>query len=449
MKKTPDRRARDLAARLPASWRAGLDSPGGDEPPARPVRAVTAEDLRACRPVYAVWEITLKCDLACGHCGSRAGKARTDELSTEECIDVVKQLAALGCREVTVIGGEAYLRKDWVEIIRAIRDHGMESTMTTGGRNLTEERIRAAVDAGLQGVSVSVDGTEATHDRIRGFHGSWRAALTAVKNLKAAGITVGCNTQINALSWRQLPEIMDTIIEAGATHWQTQLTVAMGNAVDHDEMLLQPYQLLEMYPMLAELYLSGLDRGLLMVPGNNIGYFGPYEHLWRGGPERTNHWIGCNAGQNTIGLEADGTIKGCPSLPTKGYSGGNIRDASLEDIWVNAPELNFTRDRTVNDLWGRCKSCYYADVCRGGCSWTTTVLLGKPGNNPYCHYRALTLEKEGKRERVRKVEAAPGLPFDQGRFEIVEEAIDAPLPAEVPTTLKPARGRSLKLPVLT
>jgi len=413
------------------------------------VRGVSDDDLRACRPVYAVWEITLKCDLACNHCGSRAGKARTQELSTDECLDVVAQLAKLGCREVTIIGGEAYLRKDWTEIIRGIRRHGMQATMTSGGKNLTEERVAAAAEAGLQGVSISIDGMEATHDRIRGVQGSWKNAIATIGRIKAHGITVGCNTQINALSWRELPQVMDTIIEAGATQWQTQLTVAMGNAVDHPELLLQPYQLLEMYPMLAELYIAGLERGLLMVPGNNIGYFGPYEHLWRGGPNRDGHWLGCNAGQNTIGLEADGTIKGCPSLPTNGYAGGNIRDRSLEDIWVNAPELNFTRDRTVKDVWGRCGSCYYADACRGGCSWTTTVLFGKPGNNPYCHYRTLQLAKEGKRERVVRVQKAPGLPFDQGRFELIEEPLDAPLPAEVPSTLPAPRGRAVRLPVLT
>jgi radical SAM protein with 4Fe4S-binding SPASM domain len=411
-------------------------------------RTVDSDDLRACRPVYAVWEITLKCDLACHHCGSRAGKARSRELTTNECLDVVRQLARLGCREVTIIGGEAYLRKDFTDIIREIRAQGMSSTMTSGGRNFTEERVKAAADAGLQGVSISLDGLEATHDRIRGVQGSFKAALAAIERLKRHGVAVGCNTQINALSWRELPRVMDTIIEAGATHWQTQLTVAMGNAVDHPELLLQPYELAELYPMLARLYVDGLDRGLLMVPGNNIGYFGPYEHLWRGGPNRDGHWLGCNAGQNTIGLEADGTIKGCPSLPTKGYSGGNILDRSLEDIWVNAPELNFTRDRTKKDIWGRCGSCYYADVCRGGCSWTTTVLFGRPGNNPYCHYRVLQLLKEGKRERVVRVEKAPGLPFDQGRFELVEESIDTPPPEREASTLPAPRGRAVRLPVL-
>jgi hypothetical protein len=38
------------------------------------------------KPTYVVWEITLACDLACGHCGSRAGRARPDELSTTEAL---------------------------------------------------------------------------------------------------------------------------------------------------------------------------------------------------------------------------------------------------------------------------------------------------------------------------------------------------------------------------
>src|SRR5688500_7094210 len=51
------------------------------------------------RPIYAVWEITLACDLACRHCGSRAGKDRPDELTTEECLDLVDQMAELGVQE--------------------------------------------------------------------------------------------------------------------------------------------------------------------------------------------------------------------------------------------------------------------------------------------------------------------------------------------------------------
>jgi radical SAM protein with 4Fe4S-binding SPASM domain len=133
-----------------------------------------------------------------------------------------------------------------------------------------------------------------------------------------------------------------------------------------------------------------------------------------------------------VGIEADGTIKGCPSLPTTDYSGGNIRDLTAEQIWSSTPELSFTRNRTVDDLWGYCRSCYYADVCRAGCSWTTHTLFGRPGNNPFCHHRALDLAAQGLRERIVRVEAPPGLPFDYGKFEIVVENVNDPIPGQAP-----------------
>jgi MoaA/NifB/PqqE/SkfB family radical SAM enzyme len=117
---------------------------------AEPSRYLSLEDRLAFIPVHAVWELTLACDLKCQHCGSRAGKRRDEELTTDECLDLVRQLAKMGTREVTLIGGEAYLRRDWVRIIREIREQGMDCTLQSGGLHLTDTRIKAAVDAGLQ-----------------------------------------------------------------------------------------------------------------------------------------------------------------------------------------------------------------------------------------------------------------------------------------------------------
>lgn len=373
------------------------------------------------QPIYAVWEITLACDLACRHCGSRAGHDRPDELTTEECLDLVDQMADLGVREVSLIGGEAYLRDDWTDIVRRIRERGMMALLTTGGRGLTPERAREAAEAGLQSTSVSVDGVEATHDRLRGVKGSHRAAFEAFRNLRDAGIKVSANTQINRLSMPELPAVLESIIEAGIHSWQIQLTVAMGRAADEPEVLLQPYDLLELFPMLAELKARCDEAGVRMWPGNNIGYFGPYESTLRGTMPR-GHMASCGAGRATLGIEADGAIKGCPSLPTERWTGGNIRDHSLRDIWERTEPLRYTRDRTVEkDLWGYCKTCYYADVCRAGCTWTSYCLFGEAGNNPYCHHRALERQREGKRERIVKASEAPGLPFDYGRFELILE----------------------------
>ena len=389
-----------------------------------PARSIGTDDRLHHVPVHVVWELTLACDLRCRTCGSRAGRRRPDELSTQDCLEIVDALAALGTREVSLIGGEAYLRPDWIEIIAALRRRGIRCSMQTGARNLTPQRLDQAVAAGLATLGVSLDGLGPTHDRLRGVEGSFDRALDALRRARAAGIDVGVNTQICAPTSPELPALLDTIAELGATHWQLQLTVAMGNAVDEPELLLQPYHLLELMPRLAALYRRGLDRGVLLMVGNNIGYFGPYEHLWRGHGDDRLHWTGCGAGQLLMGIEADGTIKGCPSLATEGFAGGNVRETSLAEIWGQAPEIHFGRMRSVDDLWGFCRTCYYADVCRAGCTWTGHSLLGVAGNNPYCHHRALTLAAEGLRERVIKRRDAPARPFAIGEFELVLERLD-------------------------
>jgi nif11-class peptide radical SAM maturase 3 len=390
------------------------------------------------RTSYAVWEITLKCNLACSHCGSRAGHERTEELSTEEALDLVKQMAEVGIKEVTLIGGEAFLRADWLEIAKAITDAGMLCGMTTGGYGISLETAQKMKAAGIRTVSVSIDGLEATHDRLRGRKGSWKYAFKTMSHLQQAGIAFGCNTQINRLSAPEFPSIYECIRDAGARAWQIQLTVPMGNAADNADILLQPYELLDIYPMLARVARRAYKEGVQLQAGNNIGYYGPYERLFRGrGKEHEfSFWQGCGAGLSTLGIEADGAIKGCPSLPTSAYTGGNIRERSLYDIIENTEQLRLNlgagTPEGTKHLWGFCKTCEFSELCRGGCSWTAHVFFDKRGNNPYCHHRALVHADQGLRERVIPKVKAQGLPFDNGEFELIVEPIDTPLPTNDP-----------------
>lgn len=382
------------------------------------------------RPIYAVWEITLACDLTCHHCASRAGRARPDELSVEECLDLVKQMAGMGVKEVTLIGGEAYLHDGWTEVIAAVRAHGMQSTMVTGGRGMTLERAAAAKRAGLQSIAVSIDGDEAAHDAQRGMVGSYAAALAALRACREAGIQVAVNTQVNRLSMGCLDHVLDTLLDHGCHGWQIQLTVPAGRAADDPELLLQPYDLLEVFPELVKIKKRCDDARIKLLLGNNIGYFGPYDYILRE-MFPCGHSGNCQAGRLGLGIEANGGIKGCPSLPTARWVGGNIRDASLQDIWERSEPLRYQRDRGTDDLWGFCRTCYYAEECRGGCTWMASTLLGKPGNNPYCHHRAHELSAQGQRERVRRVTAASGEPFDHATWEIVVEAAPSPCDPEV------------------
>ncbi|MCB1619768.1 MAG: radical SAM protein [Thiothrix sp.] len=385
------------------------------------------------RHCYAVWEITLKCNLACSHCGSRAGDARHEELSTTEALDLVRQMADAGITEVTLIGGEAFLRRDWLDIAREIVRCGMICSMTTGGYGIsrtTAERMKAA---GINQVSVSLDGMEQAHDRLRGVKGSWRQALNTMRHLHAVGIPFGANSQVNRHSAPEFALLYQTLREAGALAWQVQMTVPMGNAADDAALLLQPAELLAFHPLLAYLAGRGHREGLIVQPGNNYGYYGPYDRLLRsfGRPEREwSFWRGCSAGLATIGIEADGVIKACPSLPTAAYSGGSIREHSLAEILLEREELTFnlhagTPEGTAH-LWGFCRTCDFAELCRGACNWTAHVFFDRRGNNPYCHHRALVQAARGLREHLSLKRAAGGQPFDNGEFTITELPLNAP-----------------------
>ena len=83
-------------------------------------------------------------------------------------------------------------------------------------------------------------------------------------------------------------------------------------------------------------------------------------------------------------------------------------------------ELRREKTEAPTELWGYCKTCPHAARCRAGCTWTSHVLFGRAGNNPFCHSRALALARAGVVEKLEPVGAAPGRPFDFGQYRIVE-----------------------------
>lgn len=396
-------------------------------------------------PAYVVWELTLACDQPCTHCGSRAGAPRTRELSTDAAMNVVAQLAAAGTREVVLIGGEAYLHPGFLDIIAALARAGIRPSLTTGGRGITPTLAASMRAAGLHTASVSIDGLAPTHDLMRANRGSFASATAALRHLRSAGVLTAANTNLNRLNAADLEGLYDHLASLGISSWQVQLTAPLGRAADRPDLLLQPWDLLDLLPRVTALKIKARAAGILLMPGNNLGYFGPEEATLRSlAPDGTDHWQGCQAGRFVMGIESDGAVKGCPSLQTAHYVGGNLQQSTLAEIWNGAPELAFARSRTVDDLWGFCRSCTFAATCLGGCSFTAHAVFGRPGNNPYCHYRARTLARSGRRERLVPNTAAPGRPFDNGTFDVIEEPLDAPdpRPQSLPALVKIRRPAS-------
>lgn len=418
----------------------------------RPARSLKASDLDGPVPVYVVWEITLRCDHACSHCGSRAGPfTRETELETHELLEVADALGDLGAREITLIGGEAYLRSDVYELVTHIANKGIRVTMQTGGRGLTLNKARRFKDAGLNAIGVSIDGPQAVHDELRNAPGSFAAALNALEYAQSVGLITTSNSQLNRLNRPFLRETAALLENAGVRVWRTQLTAPMGRAADTPDWILQPWMILDVMETLAEIQTDAIDRARAdgaplerafnVSIGNNMGYYGPHEQLLRNRPQGADrYWTGCAAGKWVMGIESDGTIKGCPSLPTTPYVGGNVRDQSLREIWEADNQVAFTRTRRDKELWGFCKGCYYADVCQAGCSFTAHSTLGKRGNYPFCWHRANEHRKNGQREMLVHAVDAPGTPYDFGAFTLDVEPWDG---KDTEPTPRPTRARGL------
>lgn len=109
-------------------------------------------------PRYCVWELTLACDLRCLHCGSYAGARREDELSFPELERIADELAAAGCRKVTLGGGEPTLHPRWQDLGRRLSDYGVQVNLVTNGWSFGLDTLEKARWARLTNIAFSLDG---------------------------------------------------------------------------------------------------------------------------------------------------------------------------------------------------------------------------------------------------------------------------------------------------
>ena len=92
-------------------------------------------------------------------------------------------------------------------------------------------------------------------------------------------------------------------------------------------------------------------------------------------------WVGCQAGLSVLGIQSNGNIKGCLTLPDNLIE-GNIRTESLKTILSNPRAFRYNRVFRRDYLKGYCINCDVNKECKGGCYGTSYAL--KSYDNPYC-----------------------------------------------------------------
>jgi radical SAM protein with 4Fe4S-binding SPASM domain len=338
-------------------------------------------------PRACVWELTLACNLRCKHCGSIAGSKRPDELTLDECMRVAGELVELGCRRVTLSGGEPTMYPGWHEVGRRLVELGARVNLISNGLTWSTKHIDQAQKAGLCGAAFSIDGFEKEHDEFRA-PGSFVKVVRAIDLSVAAGLPVAVNTTINRLNQGQLKSLRQFLMDHRVFAWQLQFATATGNMGEHKEMVSPPEDLLWLVPQIAELCRINCPE-FKIYPSDDIGYFGNPEPDLRDADANLPFWIGCRAGCQVIGIESGGDVKGCLSLPSsmlgeRRFVEGNVRKQSLREIWNRADAFAYNRLFKEDQLGGFCRVCRYRDVCRGGCSWATYAQGG--GGNENCFY---------------------------------------------------------------
>lgn len=330
------------------------------------------------KPSQVVWEITLKCNLKCFHCGSSAGKERTNELTTKESLKVCKELAEIGFRGIGLMGGELFLRKDWDIITKEIKDLGMAVSTITNGYFNPDKIIPKLVKLEVDCVTVGFDGTEKMHDQIRGVKGSFQKALVFMREAKKADLLTNAITTLHKKNFNDVNNLTKLILEDEGLDWQIQTAVPMGR-------FSREFELTEEQVYTLGIFIASLQNKYnkeRVVGSHSLGFHSqkiPTLSLY---PE----WKGCYAGRAVLGIRSDGAVRGCEVLPDE-YIEGNVRDRSIVDIWNDPNAFAYNRNFKKEELGPLCIDCEYGETCKGGCMARSTLITGKPHNDPNCFYR--------------------------------------------------------------
>jgi radical SAM protein with 4Fe4S-binding SPASM domain len=329
----------------------------------------------------AAFELTTACPCRCDTCGSDAGACRKGELGSAEWLDLVRAIVRLGAKRLCLLGGEPFLHPGWQAIARLATDLGLDVDLISCGLGISDATVAAAKASGLVWITISIDGTEAVHDRSRRVDGGFRESLDAIGRLDSAGMKVGVTTQVNRLTLATLEVLAAELEAAGAIGWQLQLTIPSGRARLHPELLLTPSDMPDVFATIRQL---AQRRGLRPYVTDNLGYMTADDPMLRTPPMCADRcWCGCSAGLRALGVTSLGDVKGCLSLPNEMVE-GNVRSESIERIWSDAQRFAYNRSYHPSSLGPGCHDCGYRALCRGGCTSTSVATTGKPNTGAFC-----------------------------------------------------------------
>jgi radical SAM protein with 4Fe4S-binding SPASM domain len=328
-------------------------------------------------PLRVYWELTRACDLACRHCRAVAAARRHHaELDTYEALDVLKDLASGGepLPHVVLTGGDPFKRPDLFDLIEAARCFGLPVSVSPSATPLvTPEAIRRLKDAGVDAISLSLDGSSAErHDAFRGVPGTFQRTLAAARAAAAHQLPFQINTLVSEGTVPDLPAIYLLARELGAARWSLFFLVQVGRGTALESISAEACEELMTW-------LAGLPRGKPLVTTTEAPHYRRviYERTGR----RGGHGAGIRDGNGIMFISHTGDVYPSGFLP---LVAGNVR--TEHPLTIYRESALFRRLREADRFHGRCGTCAFSWEC-GGSRARAFAASGDPlGEDPLCLY---------------------------------------------------------------
>jgi len=335
------------------------------------------------------WEVTRSCNLNCLHCRAAAGRGPyAGELTTEESLKLIDEIASFSRPVIILTGGEPLLREDIYEIASYGTRKGMRMVIAPNGTLLDHPKAKSLQSSGIQRVSISLDGaTRESHDHFRQVEGAFAGALRGIQYLKEIGLEFQINTTVTQKNFRELPAILDLAVGLGAVAHHIFLLVPTGRgkelagdaipAKEYERILHWFYDQQEKYPVQLKATCAPHYYRILRQRSREEGK--KVASRAHGLDAITR---GCLGGINFCFISHRGDVQPCGYLEV---ISGSLRTQKLREIWERAPVFRQLRDFSLYK--GRCGRCEFIRVC-GGCRARAYASQGDYlSEEPLCTYQ--------------------------------------------------------------
>lgn len=324
---------------------------------------------------YLFFEVTLRCNARCEHCGSSCGDIiQKNEITKEEIYKVLEDIKNSGIYDprrvmVNITGGEPLVRKDLFEIMAYADSLGYPWGMTTNGMLIDEKVVKEMARTHMYSVSVSVDGLKETHESFRKVPGSYEKILKGLQlmlnepSIKVVQVT----TCVNKKNLDELEDLYKLLLDLGIKHWRIVEVDPIGRAYNNDEILLDGNGFKRMIRFMKEKQLEGkmsIEYGCGHYLGNGIDT-----------DIRKEPFI-CYAGINIGSVLSNGDIFVCPDVKRRPeLIQGNIRKDNFVEVWEKKFKPYRKITRTSNKT---CLKCSEWKLCCGDAFHTWDFDENKP-----------------------------------------------------------------------